>query len=79
MMNSGEKNTAPPIPLAMASVAMAMPAGKRYQYSALSGIVRLDSQKEDQGAGPGHSPSPGPPKAVRRQRVSSSLAPGSSR
>jgi hypothetical protein len=41
MMNSGEKNTAPPIPLAMATVEMAMAAGKRNQYSVVSGIVRL--------------------------------------
>jgi hypothetical protein len=32
-MNSGEKNTAPPIPLAMAMVAIRMEVGKRYQYS----------------------------------------------
>ena len=39
MMNSGEKNTAPPIPLAMATVEMAIAAGKRNQYSALNTIV----------------------------------------
>ena len=60
MMNSGEKNTAPPIPLAMATVEMAMAAGKRNQYSALSVIVWLGSEKVRQVAGPEISSPPGP-------------------
>ena len=61
MINSGEKNTAPPIPLAMATVETAMAAGNRNQYSALSGIVRLGWLGGYPGWRPGSSP-PGPPR-----------------
>ena len=62
-MNSGEKNTAPPIPLAMATVEMAMAAGKRNQYSALSVIVWLGSEKVLQAGGARRiTPPPGPPR-----------------
>ena len=75
MINSGEKNTAPPIPLAMATVTMAMAAGNRNQYSVLSGIdwsEEVTGWRARRVASRAHQP-------VRRQMVSSSLPPGSSR
>jgi len=38
-MNKGEKNTAPPIPVLIAMVAISIETGKRYQNSSESSIV----------------------------------------